>query len=165
MWSSCNLDWNQAMALLKDVRIDPEWDNFYQFCQASGIPITVLSAGLFSIVNMFLQKYAQNSCNPSGCQILANDILIKPEHWQIVFRDDTEHGHDKGQALRNAKQQYPGRKTVFIGDGVSDISAAREADFVFAKRGKDLEAWCVSNGVNYVPFDGFDAITNFLRNA
>ena len=36
---------------------------------------------------------------------------------------------------------------VFIGDGVSDLSAAIEADIVFAKKGKDLETWCIRKGI------------------
>ncbi len=52
---------------------------------------------------------------------------------------------------------------VFIGDGVSDLSAAIEADIVFAKKGKDLETWCIRKGVEYHGWDDFSMILKVLR--
>ena len=45
---------------------------------------------------------------------------------------------------------------IFCGDGVSDISAAREADILFAKRGLDLEHWCKLENIPYTAFDRFN---------
>lgn len=44
---------------------------------------------------------------------------------------------------------------VFIGDGVSDLAAAREADVLFARRGLRLEEYCIEHGIPYTPFDSF----------
>lgn len=44
---------------------------------------------------------------------------------------------------------------VFIGDGVSDLAAAREADVLFARRGLRLEEYCLEHGIPYTPFDSF----------
>lgn len=44
---------------------------------------------------------------------------------------------------------------VFIGDGVSDLAAAREADVLFARRGLRLEKYCLEHGIPYTPFDTF----------
>lgn len=44
---------------------------------------------------------------------------------------------------------------VFIGDGVSDLPAAREADVLFARRGLRLEEYCIENNIAYTPFDTF----------
>ena len=44
---------------------------------------------------------------------------------------------------------------VFIGDGVSDLPAARQADLLFARRGLRLEEYCVENKIPYIPFDTF----------
>ena len=44
---------------------------------------------------------------------------------------------------------------VFIGDGVSDLPAAREADVLFARRGLRLEEYCIEHGIPYTPFDSF----------
>jgi hypothetical protein len=47
---------------------------------------------------------------------------------------------------------------IFIGDGVSDLAAAREADVLFARRGLRLEEYCVEHGIAYTPFDTFTDI-------
>ena len=44
---------------------------------------------------------------------------------------------------------------VFIGDGVSDLAAAREADVLFARRGLRLEEYCLEHKIAYTPFDTF----------
>jgi hypothetical protein len=52
---------------------------------------------------------------------------------------------------------------VFIGDGVSDLPAARQADVLFARRGLRLEEYCQENDISYVPFDTFADIKNKLQ--
>ena len=42
---------------------------------------------------------------------------------------------------------------VYCGDGVSDISAARETDLLFAKKGRDLVKHCLQENVPFYPFD------------
>jgi hypothetical protein len=53
---------------------------------------------------------------------------------------------------------------VFIGDGVSDLAAAREADVLFARRGLRLEEFCIENKIPHIPFDSFaDIKKDILR--
>lgn len=47
---------------------------------------------------------------------------------------------------------------IFIGDGISDLAGAREADVLFARRGLRLEEHCIENKVPYIPFDTFSDI-------
>ena len=50
----------------------------------------------------------------------------------------SEHGHDKSIEIRKFSSLPEGqRPTMFYaGDGVSDLSAAKETDLLFAKAGK-----------------------------
>jgi 2-hydroxy-3-keto-5-methylthiopentenyl-1-phosphate phosphatase len=48
--------------------------------------------------------------------------------------------------------------SVFCGDGVSDISAARKADILFARNGKDLVTYCERHQIPYIGFDSFEEI-------
>jgi 2-hydroxy-3-keto-5-methylthiopentenyl-1-phosphate phosphatase len=115
------------------------------------------------LVSHFIHKYVPMS-HP---RIVANKIKIHPDRWEIVYRDDTDYGHDKGTELRLAKQQIASLDEkpliVFIGDGVSDLSAALEADIVFAKKGKDLETWCIRKGIKYTPWHDFSVILQTLQ--
>ena len=47
---------------------------------------------------------------------------------------------------------------VFIGDGVSDLPAAREADVLFARKGLRLEEYCIENQIPYIAFENFSEI-------
>jgi hypothetical protein len=47
---------------------------------------------------------------------------------------------------------------IFIGDGVSDLAAAREADVLFARKGLRLEEYCIENKIPYIGFDSFSDI-------
>jgi hypothetical protein len=53
---------------------------------------------------------------------------------------------------------------VFIGDGVSDLAAAREADVLFARRGLRLEEYCQEHKIAYTPFDTFTDIKREIEN-
>ena len=47
----------------------------------------------------------------------------------------------------------PNRPILFYaGDGVSDLSAAKETDLLFAKEGGDLITYCVKEGVPFTQF-------------
>ena len=105
---------------------------------------------------------------PSGqashIDIVANDATITTDgsQWTPVWRHETELGHDKALSMTEARQDANTAAAhnevpliVFIGDGVSDLPAAREADVLFARRGLRLEEYCVENKIAYLPFDTF----------
>ncbi|KAJ8145422.1 hypothetical protein OY671_001521, partial [Metschnikowia pulcherrima] len=43
----------------------------------------------------------------------------------------------------------------YCGDGVSDLSAAKETNLLFAKHGKDLITYCRREGIPYTEFNDF----------
>jgi hypothetical protein len=82
-----------------------------------------------------------------------------------VWRHDTELGHDKALSITEYRDQAKLESEdgtipliVFIGDGVSDLPAAREADVLFARRGLRLEEYCLENKIAYIGFDTFAEI-------
>ncbi|KAJ3052522.1 hypothetical protein HK097_006124 [Rhizophlyctis rosea] len=118
---------------------------------------------------MFLKPYISSDAAAEGddnlIEIVANGLTIEPGRWNILWRDDSVHGHDKSLAIKSARAKlHPHQpKIVFIGDGVSDLSAAREADYIFAKRGKDLEMWCQKEGLKYEAWDDFGVVLETVR--
>lgn len=69
-------------------------------------------------------------------------------------------GHDKSLTLRPYAQLPPDqRPTMFYaGDGVSDLSAARETDLLFAKKGHDLIKFCVREDIPFTVFESWKDI-------
>lgn len=99
----------------------------------------------------------------SSIKIVANDLQAPGGiPWKPVWRDNTDSGHDKAMSVNLARAEAQAEclpdempLIVFIGDGVSDLAAAREADVLFARRGLRLEEFCIENGIPYTPFDSF----------
>ena len=46
----------------------------------------------------------------------------------------------------------------YAGDGVSDLSAARETDLLFAKKGHDLVVYCEREEVPFTVFEDWTSI-------
>ena len=102
----------------------------------------------------------------SNINIIANDALISEDGsaWKPVWLHDTPLGHDKARSITEARAQANDLYAtmdgtvpliVFIGDGVSDLAAAREADVLFARRGLRLEEYCIENQIPHISFDTF----------
>jgi 2-hydroxy-3-keto-5-methylthiopentenyl-1-phosphate phosphatase len=81
--------------------------------------------------------------------------------WQIAYRHpESGFAHDKSVCLRQYSSLPEGeRPTMFYaGDGVSDLSAARETDLLFAKKGRDLVTYCARENVPFTVFDDWSSI-------
>ena len=147
----------EARALLREhVKMDPSFTSFARWCVEQRIPLTVLSAGFKEIVDLFISPEEF-----PGLEIRANSLRPDEQKgWQCVFRDQTGFGHDKAQALREAKKQ--GHGVIFIGDGLSDRAPAEIADEVFAK--PDLAAYCRARDINCHEYRTFDDVLGQLQN-
>ncbi len=139
--------------LNRDVAIDTTFIPFASWCQERGSPLTVLSGGMQEVIESLLLPYGLEFV-----RILANPIQIKNGHWDLQFRDETPWGHDKGAALRMARQS--GYATVFVGDGLSDRGAAVEADLVFAKAG--LARFCATESIPFEEFKDFSQVQDSM---
>lgn len=51
----------------------------------------------------------------------------------------------------------------YAGDGVSDLSAAKETDLLFAKRGKDLVTYCDRQDIPFTLFDDWSNISQVVK--
>jgi 2-hydroxy-3-keto-5-methylthiopentenyl-1-phosphate phosphatase len=108
----------------------------------------------------------------SHIDIVANDAEITEDgsQWKPVWRHDCELGHDKAKSVQEARTEAESDcengtipLIVFIGDGVSDLPAAREADVLFARRGLRLEEYCQEHNIDYIAFDTFADIRKKLE--
>ncbi|KAI9360385.1 HAD-like domain-containing protein [Zopfochytrium polystomum] len=96
---------------------------------------------------------------PQGAAKMADSDETTPE--ATTNSTNASVGDSSKSAWRERLRGVPRPILMFIGDGVSDISAAKEADVLFVKEGTNLEKWCVAHGVAYEPWTSFDSITEW----
>ncbi|KAJ5450717.1 Pdp3-interacting factor 1 [Penicillium daleae] len=164
MWGSLNVPFDDGFLVMeKTLEIDPGFHEFHQYCIENGFPFNVISAGLKPVLRRVLDTFLGEK-EAAAIDIVANDAIIKPDgsEWKPIWRHDTELGHDKALSVNEARAKAQSEclpdempLIIFIGDGVSDLAAAREADVLFARRGLRLEEYCLEHGIAYTPFDSF----------
>lgn len=133
--------------LCDNIKLDPYFKGFYSWSRENNVPVIVLSSGMVPIIRALLVHLVGPDAD--DIEIIANDVQDRPGKkqdqkggWEIKFHDDSHFGHDKSLAIRPykdhiAKLPEDERPTLlYAGDGVSDLSAARETDLLFAKKGK-----------------------------
>ena len=88
-------------------------------------------------------------------------------YWKPIWRHECDFGHDKGLSIAEHRDSASADSgvplIVFIGDGISDLPAARHADVLFARKGLYLERYCLENKIAYIPFDSFSEIQTELQ--
>lgn len=151
--------------LLKHIKLDPGFKEFYQWCAAEGIPVIVVSSGMKPIIYALLENLVGEEAI-KNIEIMSNDVVENhpsaPGGWEIIYKDpESDFGHDKSKSIREylAKNGYTDSSKLplmfYCGDGVSDLSAAKETDLLFAKHGKDLIKYCIREGIPYTVFNSF----------
>ncbi|TGZ82406.1 hypothetical protein EX30DRAFT_370521 [Ascodesmis nigricans] len=160
MLDSVKLPFPQCIDLLvKNIKLDPGFADFYKWATDNDIPVIVLSSGMEPIIRALLKELVGPTAE--GIKIVSNQVDIHEDGtWDIVFHDDSHFGHDKSLAIRPyAHLPTNERPTLFYcGDGVSDLSAARETDLLFAKVGHDLITYCQKEGFPFKVFRDFKDI-------
>lgn len=172
MWGSLKVPFADGFEVMeKTLEIDPDFQSFHKWCLANDIPFNVISAGLKPILKGVLEKFL-GAEEAAHIGIVANEAEIKEDgsEWKPIWRHDTELGHDKALSIAEARAEAEMTcedgtipLIVFIGDGVSDLPAARNADVLFARRGLRLEEYCKENMISYHAFDTFADIQKKLE--
>lgn len=133
-------------ALCDNIKLDPYFKDFYQWSRNNNVPVIVLSSGMTPIIRSLLVHLVGPEANE--IEIISNEVADKPgkskeqeDGWELKFHDDSGFGHDKSLSIRPYAKHFaerpdePRPTMLYAGDGVSDLSAARETDLLFAKKG------------------------------
>lgn len=172
MWGSLDVPFDDGFEVMKTaLEIDPDFQTFHEFCRNNKIPFNVISAGLKPVLRRVLDHFLGEDASES-IDIIANDAIISEDgsSWKPVWVHDNDLGHDKSRSLSDWKSSARLESEdgtipmiVFIGDGVSDLPAARHADVLFARRGLRLEEYCIEHKITHIPFDTFADIQKEIR--
>jgi 2,3-diketo-5-methylthio-1-phosphopentane phosphatase len=146
MMDSISTPYDQCIELLsKNITLDPHFRDFFHWAQQNNVPIVILSGGMKPIIKGMLAAWLGEE-EVEKVQIVSNDVAIRPGKssineeggWQIKFHDDSSFGHDKSLEIRPYANLPAEQRPILLyaGDGVSDLSAAKETDLLFAKAGR-----------------------------
>ncbi|KAK3294246.1 HAD-like domain-containing protein [Chaetomium fimeti] len=171
MLESISTPFNECVdILLKNITLDPGFKAFFEWARENNVPIVVLSGGMTPIIRALLGHLLGEEAADT-LQIVSNDVapregksINEKGGWKIVFHDDSGFGHDKSLEIRPYARLEERPVLFYAGDGVSDLSAAKETDLLFAKSGRDLVTFCENENVPFTTFDDFSDIHNTIKN-
>ena len=145
----------QALAKLACLR--PGFKTLYSYCQSNAIQLSIVTNGLEFYVDAVLQEAKLRSI-PSY-SIGVNGTPRNLEYsYPYATEECWEWGNCKCKVL--FEHRNGGTNIVFIGDGRSDLCAARKADFVFAR--STLLEHCEVLGLSHQEFNDFhDVLDRF----
>ncbi|PMD65472.1 uncharacterized protein K444DRAFT_608062 [Hyaloscypha bicolor E] len=158
-------------ALLQNIALDEGFKEFYTWARTNHIPVVVLSGGMEPIIRALLAHLIGED-EVKTLPIMSNDVAPRPGKsledeggWEIAYRDDSSFGHDKALAIRPYATLPDDKRPIlfYAGDGVSDLSAAKETDLLFAKSGHDLVTYCKNEKVPFKTFENFSEILGILK--
>lgn len=168
LWGSLNVTLDEGFKTLeKELTMDPGFTEFLKYVQRHHIPFSVISAGIRPLLRVALDESIGKD-KSSEINIVSNDAIITADgsKWTPLWRHpDSDLGHDKSVSLQEFKDatEEVNPIVIFIGDGVSDLPAAKHSDVLFARRGLKLEQYCQANKIPYIPYDDFNEIRRDLR--
>jgi len=171
MMDSIKTPYNQCIELLlRSIALDPGFKEFHDWAKQNNVPIVVLSSGMEPIIRALLRHLMGESAD--DIQIVSNNVASRDGKdinseggWKIVFHDDSHFGHDKSLELRPYAALPESERPImfYAGDGVSDLSAAKETDLLFAKKGHDLIQYCLRENVPFTQFEDWSSITATVK--
>jgi 2,3-diketo-5-methylthio-1-phosphopentane phosphatase len=165
MWGSLRVPFEDGFEFMStSLEIDQDFRDFHAFCIRNNIPFNVISAGLKPVLRRVLDEFLGKN-QSRLIDIIANEVEVSPDgnKWTVGWRHGgTPLGHDKAASIQEYRTIASSESDdgscpmiIFVGDGVSDLPAAREADVLFARAGLKLEEYCRDNKIPYFPFDTF----------
>ena len=173
--------------LVENITLDPGFREFFHWAKENNMPIVILSGGMEPVIRALLAHFLGKE-EADTLQIVSNQVAVRPgktsvnedDGWTIEYHDDSGFGHDKSIEIRQYSALADRPTLFYAGDGVSDLSAAKETDLLFAKAGRGMVAFsflhfaayylitdCVLDLVTYcenenVPFQTFHDFTDVL---
>jgi len=117
---------------LGSIPIRPGFADFISFCLSHEINFVIVSAGLDFIIRSVLSQ--------NNLDLLVVAAKVKDERFQLEFPSlhypDSIDFKDDQVKYYQAQQ----KKVIFIGDGISDLLGAMQADLVFAVKNSFLNS-------------------------
>ena len=146
--SDINISLDSALKLIYEkhnYNIIDDFKDYYFDCITNNIKFYVVSAGLKPIIKHFINFINDNNIISHNLEI--NDL----GKWNVIFNE-----FSKESNIDNIKNIFQDHKTIYIGDGVSDISVIGHTDYLFVKKHTILEKYCIEHNIIHYKFINFN---------
>jgi 2,3-diketo-5-methylthio-1-phosphopentane phosphatase len=154
--SLVNITKDQLEDFLSNVHIDKSFIKFLDYVKSNfNAKVYILSDGFRLFIKKILKDHLEKIDG-----IYANNLYFINKKFKTLYRysqKDCQLGVCKCHLVQKLKDD----KAIYIGDGMSDFCASKNADFVFAK-GKLLNFLKTQNVSHFTGFSYFEDIINQL---
>ena len=140
------------------VELDDYFKEFYEAATANGARVAIVSDGFDMFIYKILARYGLENI-----EFYTNRLKFDNGEFIMGFPNISADckkasGTCKCKVVEKLKKDY--KKTIYIGDGLSDCCACDKADIVFAK--KRLLKYCKDNDIFHVEFETFADVMSKL---
>lgn len=138
----------QMEAVLATLRLDPALPALLAWIEQKGWQFAILSDGLEWAIAYMLRR-----AGIDGITIYANRMHFTPEGLRLEYPWRNALTPMRGVCKATIIQRYQsqGYRVILVGDGVSDVEAARYADIVYARA--HLWEYCAREGIGATRFE------------
>ena len=138
-----------------DVPVDSNFETIVRWAASEQIELVIVSDNFSCLVREILSRSAF-----PALPLFANELTFsgnRPKaHFPFKSRNCARCANCKVVHFK----RFPGRSTIYVGDGLSDVCPALAADLVFAK--DSLAAYLDSRGVPFKPFVSLRTVADYL---
>ena len=138
--------------VLGDTVVRYAFDEFVEYCRGEGIRLAIVSSGLDLYIAPIIGQLGFDHL-----EVYSGQACVTPDGVSVGYKEPG------GAAItRGFKESYlrhfraEGHTVVYIGDGLSDIVPASEADFVIARA--TLETHFQTNDLPHYTFETFTGV-------
>jgi 2-hydroxy-3-keto-5-methylthiopentenyl-1-phosphate phosphatase len=147
---------DELTRFVSDSPIDACFPDIVDLCRDKGMPLFIVSDNFSMIVRAILER---NSLG--AVKVLANELLFDGAKPSARF----PHANPRCQRCAHCKgmhfTRFASHRTIFVGDGLSDICPAEAADVVFAKDA--LAEHLADAGIPFTPFASLRDVLHYLE--
>ena len=142
---------------VRGVKIRPGFQELVAYCSARNFRLVIVSNGLSFYIEAILEELGL-----ADIEVHAAQAWFYPDGVRVGYR-----GPDGSQLDDGLKEAYiqlflkQGYRVVYVGNGVSDIAAAKYAQLVLATG--ELLAYCKQNKIECQSFDDLSDVVKALE--
>lgn len=146
---------------LQHIPIDPGVTALFSLARENGVPLAILSDGIEQFIRPILARagVGEVTIRSNAIEHRGTQLKLLCPHNKSTCESRAAHCKCASAALLGE----PGRKSIYVGDGRSDLCPARKCDVVFAKGA--LAKALGTEGRAFIPFDTLNDVVAALSAA